>query len=574
MKSFFKLLLVLLLVAVLVAGVYWFFFRYRTDVTADLLTKIGDSKMESQSYETAARYYGWANELQPRDVELSLKLAKANREIGNYTRTERALVNAIYGAPERTDLYVELSKVYIEQDKLMDAQQMLDSIANEQVLRELSERRPAAPTIDPPGGYYSEYITVKLEPGDDAACYFTTNGQFPSLSTDAYTAPVELEGGETTVCAVSVDDEGLVSQAVYVGYTVAGVVEDAEFADRTLEEYVQELLHRGSRRLQTDELWSITELTLPEGLTTLDDLHYFTGLTSLTAHGLPEMDYSALLSMPGLTYLDLSGCTITTETLSQIAACPKLETLNLSGCGLSNLNPLAPMTTLKTLDLSDNSISAIGMLTGLTELESLNLSKNALTVLPDMAHWSRLLKLDLSYNALTTIASLYVCVSLQELNISHNRLTGINAVGSLVLLTKLDASNNQVQDVGSLRTLTKLTEFTMRDNKLLSIDFLANIPSITDVDIDYNDVTAVPDFPDDCKLVNFSAAHNFLEDLSGLGGLQNLSYVNADYNNITDISVLADCPNLTQVNVYGTYVRDPSVLGENDVIVNFTPVFG
>ena len=58
--------------------------------------------------------------------DLALKLAQAYRNSSNFTQTERTLVNAIYASPDDTRLYVALSKVYVEQDKLMDAQQMLD----------------------------------------------------------------------------------------------------------------------------------------------------------------------------------------------------------------------------------------------------------------------------------------------------------------------------------------------------------------------------------------------------------------------------------------------------------------
>ncbi len=573
MKKAIKIILPLFLVLVLLVVGYWFFFQARTDLTAQGLIRLGDWLETGQHYRLAINSFSMANKLQPQDADLALKLAQAYRNSSNFTQTERTLVNAIYASPDDTRLYVALSKVYVEQDKLMDAQQMLDNIANPTVLAELSSRRPLAPTISPEGGYYSEYITVSLEPGDDAACYFTTDGQYPSLARDLYSAPVELPGGETKVCAVAVDDEGLVSPAIYVGYTVAGVVEDVTFADPTLEHYVQELLHRGSRKLQTDDLWSITELELPEGLTTLEDLQYFTGLTRITGHDLAEMDFSPLASMPDLKVLELNRCALTSENLEVIGACGNLERLKLTSCGLSNITALGQLTALKTLDLWDNSINSIAALTTCGNLEELYVGQNALTTLPPMAGLKNLRILDLSYNALESVTPLSVCSEIRELYVEHNKLIALTAIGALRALQRMDASNNQVEDASPLAGCTNLVSFVMTDNKLTNVDFLANAKALEEINIDYNDVQAVPPFTTDCALVKFSAAHNFLNDLSGLAGLEHLTYVNADYNNITDIAVLSDCPVLAQVNVYGTYIRDDGVLGDKGVVVNFTPGF-
>ena len=49
------------------------------------------------------------------------------------------------------------------------------------------------------------------------------DSSYPSKEKNAYTGPIELTGGETAICAVAVNDEGLVSTAVYGGYTVSGI---------------------------------------------------------------------------------------------------------------------------------------------------------------------------------------------------------------------------------------------------------------------------------------------------------------------------------------------------------------
>ena len=570
MRKALKIILPLILVLILLITAYWFLFQYRRDITAGVFLRVGDGRVEAKKYADALTWYGYANQLEPSNVETAIKLAEAYRNSGNYTKTEYVLVNAIYASPDNVDLYMTLSRVYVEQDKLMDSQIMLDQVRNEAVLAQLSALRPEAPVVSPEGGFYSDRISVTVEHSGNSSCYISVGGGFPS-SDDYYEGPIELPLGETTVCAVAVSSEGLVSPATYVGYTVAGVIEDAVFADEAFEHYVQELLNRGDRSMKTNDLWSVTALDLPEEVQSLEDLRYFTGLSELTIHSLGTGDLSLLPTLTSLKKLNLSGCQLTSEQLTQVGSCRNLEELRLSGCGLSNISPLEGLEKLRYLDLSDNSINNLGPISECTTLETLLLNSNAVTSVNALNKLTNLRVLNLSHNVVKSLTHLAQCTAMRELNVSNNELTSLAGLEFMAELQILDASNNKVLEVPQLAGCKKLRIFTMTDNLLTSIDFLNEIRTIEEVNIDYNDVVAVPSFLSDCKLARFSAAHNFLDDLSGLAGLPSLNYVNADYNNITDISVLASCPNLTQVNVFGTYIHDGGELEANGVIVNYTP---
>ena len=573
MKRTLKIVIPIVLILAILIGAYWYFIRTNPKLTAGLCTDVADWMMSKDHPSVAVWFYGRARVLDPLNGELSLKLSNAYRRNGNFTMTERTLVKAIQDAPDNTELYLTLSSVFVQQDKLLDAQKMLDNLVNDSVIADISAIRPAAPTVSPEGNRYNDYITVELTGSGKDTIYYTIDGSFPSLVGDAYNGPFQLAAGETTVCAIAVGENGLVSPATYVGYTVAGVVEDVTLHDAALEAQVRETLHIDTRTLRTDDLWKITELHLPEGLTSTEDLPYFTGLTKLVIWDKGTLDYSFLSGLYALRHLELDHCSLSSEDLAKIAAMPNLEELILTNCGLSNISPLGRLTGLKLLDLTDNSINDINALIPLNALESLYLGHNALTALPVFAGYQSLHTLDLSYNALTDISPLAACPSIQKLNISNNRLTSISAVGSLPALTFLNASVNQVEDVSALAACTNLDTFIMEDCLIKTIDFLNDIASIREVDIDYNEIVAAPQFREDCLLESFSAMHNYLEDLTGLSGLQYLVIVNADYNNVRDISVLADCPVLAQVNVYGTYVHDGGVLTEKGVVVNYTPAF-
>jgi tetratricopeptide (TPR) repeat protein len=576
MKKTLKLVIPILIILALLAGGYWFFFQYRVDITTGLLRDFAESQFNSGHYSMAIRCYNWANDLDPQNADEAMKLAEAYHKSGNYTKTEFVLVNAIQDAPDDVRLYETLSKIYVEQDKLLDAQQMLDSVSDEQAKAALAAKRPAAPTLSPDADFYSEYIAIELQQTDpDAACYFTLDGRYPSKDTDCYSGPMQLRGGQTTVKAVALSENGLVSPLTTGVYTIAGVVEDVEFHDPALLSYTQELLLRGDRTIRTDDLWGIEELTLPAGIANTEDLAHFTGVKKLVGRDLAELDYSFLEAMSELNYLELDGCVLTDKILRQIAACPSLEVLILHNCGLSNLAPLEGMDGLRVLDLTENSVSSLYSLakTGIDSLEELYLGHNALTNLAELRSFTSLKILDLSYNAIANVSGIASCPSLERLNLSHNRVASVTPLSALTNLVWFDGSFNKVTEVDMMAPCTKLQSFIMTDNKLESVDFLAGCPELREVNVDNNDVVKTPAFQKDCPLESFSAIHNFLDDLSGLSGLSHLKMVNADYNNISDISVLKDCPVLVQVNVYHTNVHEGGELAESGVIVNFTPDF-
>lgn len=571
MKKALKIIIPILLVLILLITAYWFFFKYRSDITANLFEHWGDRKADAGDYNGAMKLYSIAHDLDPNDTELSLKLADAYRSTGNYTKAEYIIVHAIYADPENVDLYLILSGIYVEQDKMMDAQLMLDHVSNETVREQLEAMRPAAPVITPDGGKYSDYISITATYDKDTTCYVTTDGEFPSLKQEPYSEPIALEGGETTVCAITVSDNGLVSTAVYAGYTIAGVIEDAVFNDPALEAYVQELLSKEGRTLQTDDLWGVKELEIPETVTDLSDLHYFVGLETLTAHDIPSAEYSFLAEMPHMKNLNLSGCGISSAAMEYIGDCKELENLDLSNCGLSNISSLSTLTTLKVLNLDDNSINDLAGLSKCTSLEELHICRNAVTSVVPLSSLKSLKILDISLNSIDTVEPISKCTSLSELNVSNNKLTDLQGIGSLKNLTSLNASKNEIGSVDGIENCKMLEVFDLSDNKLTDISGLANIKTLTDINIDYNDVLAVPNFADDCTLVSFSAAHNFLENCEGLAGLPNLNFVNMDYNNIRDISCLLSCNRLVQVNVFGTYIKNVTEFTNRGIIVNYDP---
>ena len=574
MKKALRVILPLLLVVLILGGGFWYFKTYQGALLSDFLASRGDAAMESERYGRAVRYYQWAWDLDDSDPDLAIRLAAAYRGDDNYTKAEFTLVNAISKTPEEIDLYLALSETYVLQDKLLDASEMLDNIANETARTELTQMRPEAPELTPESGYYTEYISVSASAAE-GTIYMSVDGSFPSVENGAYTEPVQLSAGESKAVAVTVGENYLVSSATYAAYTIGGVVEEVTLSASALDAYVRELLGVDSESvLMTNQLWTITEMTISSEVTSLEDLKYFTGLKSLTIQNRQTDDFGFLSNLSQLEQVDFSGSLITTQTIELLGNQKNLKHLNLSSCGVSNLSGLSGCTQLEYLNLNNDQVADLSPLSGCTNLTELYLSGNAVTALDDIAALTSLQKLDLSYNAVQNLGALAACTQLSELNISHCSLVDLSAVGSLTSLTVLNASANELESISGLENCTNLTKVDLSDNKLTSVDALGQIDSLKEININYNDVVNVPSFSSSSQLEKFYADHNFLEDLSGLANCPNLNYVTLDYNNISNINVLADCPNLVEVNVFGTNIHSADAvqtLLDRGIIVNYDP---
>ena len=565
MKKLLITLLVLLLLGGLIFGLLYFFW------TAENFALLGQRAVAEQNYSRAVTFYEIASDLDPENPEYSLALADASIADGNYTKAERYLVNAIRIAPS-AELYCKLSAVYVSQDKLLDAQEMLDNINDPAISSQVDALRPLAPTLSHESGEYDEYISIELQ-SQNGSIYYSLDEQYPSTAGSLYDEPIVLVTGENHLSAIVVDENGLVSSLVTADYLIYGVVEEVTFASAELEAYVRDSLYLArTAPITTQDLWAFTELTLSSDITDYSDLRYFVNLTSLTIQESSVEDYSFLAYTPELRSLDLYDSTVTTEAMALIGTLSKLETLNLSSCGLSNISALAGNTALVSLDLSENSVSDLSPLSGMELLTDLNLRSNAISSLEALRGLSALVALDISENNISDLSALESCVKLETLHADGNTISSLDVLASMPKLSVLSLSRNVIADISALSACTALTRLEVSENQLSSVDVIAELDSLTYLDASYNAITALPPLEDTAPLQQINVAYNQIEDISTLAGLISLYYVNVDYNeNLEDIECLAACYLLAKVDAFGTKVTEVTKLLDMSVIVNYDP---
>lgn len=570
MKKFLRFLVSLLLAVTIIASIGWYLLVYDRDFTRDALLSqaryhdlYGNSRLSSWFYDMAYEHSG-------RDENVAIELANQYKADGNYTKAEVTLSNAIRNKGT-VELYTALCKTFVQQDKLMDAVAMLENIGDPAMKDALSKLRPSTPAASHESGYYSQYIDVELS-SSAGTLYYTTDGEYPSIRGSIYANPISLEAGETTIYAISVDNTGLVSNPVVLGYTVGGVIEPAVFADDAMEAEIRNVLGvTESNIIYTNVMWDITEFTVPAASGSLADLALMPYLKSLTIHDLKLGTLSDLSALAKLETLDLSGCTFPAEELEVLANLPSLKKLNLSNCSLSTIAALKGSSSLTSLNLSSNTLRNLEVLSEMGTLTELNLKHNAVTGLNALSSLNNLETLDISFNAVTDLSPLSSCVKLNWLDAGNNQLSNLRGAENLPLLTYLSLDYNSLTDISLLSGCTELTNLSIANNQISDISKLSALVKLDILDFSYNSVTSLPDWQSGCMLRTIDGSYNALTSIDNLAGLEQLSYVYMDYNNLTSVNALANSYRLVQVNVYGNDIDTVAALTEHDIIVNYDP---
>ena len=571
MKKATRFLVSLMLGLLIFASVFWYLFIYDRDFTRDTLLSQarfqalhGNSRLSSWFYDAAYSFSG-------HDENVAIELANQYKKVGNYTKAELTLTTSIHDQPT-VELYTALSKVYVEQDKLLDAVQMLGSISNPAIAQEIDALRPTAPEADQESGFFSQYIDVHLSSNADTV-YYTTDGTYPSVEGSVYDGGISLPAGETKVCAIAVNKDGLVSPVTTLDYTVTGVIEKVKFTDAAMEAAMRELIHVSSTStVYTDALWGITEFTAPEDVKDFSDLKYLPNLTKLNIREQNIPTLESLSPLSRLVVLDLTGSTFPAEDLQVLASLPSLSSLTMAECSLSTIAGLENAANLTYLDLHDNTLRNLDVLETMPSLAELDLQHNAVTDLGKLSGLDKLVKLNIGFNAVTTLAPLSSCTRLTWLNADNNQITTLDGVDKLTALTDFSVNNNKIVGVSQLAGLTALQNLGIASNSVSDITMLNGLTKLQSFDFSGNNaISELPDWPDGCALTTIDGSYNTLTSIDSLRNMQNLTHVYMDYNQITNIDALQDCYCLVQVNVFGNAIADVSALRSKDIIVNYDP---
>lgn len=567
-----KIIIPILLVIVIIASIGWYFLSYDRDITRDILLSYARHLDKRENYTMATFFYDLAYDFGGKDDAIAIEIARQHREYGNYTKAEYTLHNAIINGPS-VDLYVAYCQTFVEQDKLLDAVNLLDNIDDPKIKAEIDAMRPLAPNAYPLPGEYDENIPINLT-SSQGKVYATTQGTYPSQKRHLVNGPIQIGDGITTIHTITVSPNGLVSTIEKLDYKVTNVIRKVIFEDPAIERMIREQLGvSDSLQIFTNDLWEIESLVIPADAVTLADLSLFPNLKSLAIQHGDFPNLFALADLVSLEDLVITYTELSTGDLEAISRIPNLTKLTLTNCGLSDISPLAPLSKLEWLDLNNNTIRDLTALEGMTELTYLDLSHNAVVSLGSLSKLTKLQELDLSYNSITSTAPLSGCKNLAYLTINNNSLTSLSGLGDLKNLGVLSAAFNKLTNVSALANNQNLVDLDISNNSITDISALASLNNLYSLNFSNNKVKKIPTFGENSQLTTIDGSKNQISTLKPLAGLEYLQSIKMDYNTgVTKIDSLTACPNITSISVYGTGVRDISAFKDTDVIIMYQPV--
>lgn len=573
MKKATKFLVPLLLGLAILGSIFWYLFIYDRAFTRDML--LGQARYQDLhgNSRLSSWFYDMAYDFSGHDDNVAIELANQYKGDGNYTKAEFTLTHTIAAQPT-VDAYTALCKTYVEQDKLQDAVDLLENVSDPTIKEQLEALRPKAPEADQKPGFYSHYLDIRLT-SDGNTIYYSTDGNYPSTAKNLFAESITLSDGETHLQAIAVNELGLVSPVAQLSYTVTGVIKEVTFIDPVMEEAIRAAISADADDLiLSNQLWDITEFTVPDGVLVLEDLAVLPNLTKLSVTPQLLSTLSPLTNLSKLEELDLTGCRFDAEELKHLAVMPALKKLNITDCGLSTIADLENAVGLHSLIAGSNTLRNLDVLSTMVTLREINLQRNAVTQLDALQNLAQLETLDISFNAVEDLGPLSGCENLTWLDASNNQLRKLAPISGLKKLTFLALEYNNLTSVEALPGLTELTNLSIASNQVTDISSLSTLTKLEVFDFSSNQITALPNWGDDCALTTIDGSYNQLTSLDHLKNMHSLTHVFMDYNLLTNIDALADCYCLVQVNVFGNEIKDVEKLRDKDIIVNYDPTYG
>lgn len=305
-------------------------------------------------------------------------------------------------------------------------------------------------------------------------------------------------------------------------------------------------------------------LNKPTGEITASDMET---LHSLEAMGMEIDDLRGLEYAKNLSRLNLSdNLIIDLEILSDLT---NLTELNLGGNQINDLRPLGGLINLSRLELWDNRITDISALASLINLTELVLRNNQISDVSVLGGLTKLNRLVLGNNKISDVSSLGALINLRILDLGMNQVNDITAIGKLENLSNLVLAHNLITDFKSIEHLENLIHLDISGNELQDMTdeslktIIVTIPDVyletairEEIDKPTGDITAY----DMSQLSRFEVIGNKITDLTGIEYAINLVELNLVSNQITDITAVEGLRNLNRLQLVHNQIKDISAI--------------
>lgn len=296
-------------------------------------------------------------------------------------------------------------------------------------------------------------------------------------------------------------------------YDAAVGLAKAWFGSGNAEKAVQILTARSELYEHTDEMDAlIEEYNITMGIypvVVIGGKEITTNTTTIFLDNIPltQEDKDKLATFTEMVTLDVTNCGLT--DIEFLKDCNKLMSVTLTENPISDFTPLYNKPDLRTLFINDTAITDYTQLHALAGITKLNANGNWIKqsdrdalfnalpgceVIAGLAGYlivdvningtvysSDVQELNLSGTGLSDITPLKQFSNVSVLNLSDNRLSWITPMEDMTTISTLDLSGNRISNISALSGLYRLSVLNLNDNPITDLSPLAGKTTLTEL---------------------------------------------------------------------------------------------
>jgi len=337
------------------------------------------------------------------------------------------------------------------------------------------------------------------------------------------------------------------------------------FTDEALESIVREELGKTEGDITVAEAEAVTELDLQlpgtdwsiPRISDLSDLKYFPNLTSLNLSWAMNkqggVDLAPLSALTKLENLALA-CTMVKD-IQPLSRLINMKDLQLWGMrDIMDISPLASMTELEKLWISDNLISDLSPLSGMTKLTALTIEDNMISDVSPLVALSSLKCLKLAGNPVkdyTPLSNIFTGLEERDFELLDHSVPITFSdpvleakVRKSMGVPKGDITPEMAEAVTELYLGNEWQEVIPEEDKINEIKSLRYFPNLFKIDLYFNNIADNASY------------------LTVLKAMPELGILNLNANKLNSYFELAVCKNLRSLDICGNQGGDLSPLSE------------
>ena len=234
----------------------------------------------------------------------------------------------------------------------------------------------------------------------------------------------------------------------------------------------------------------------------------------------------------------------------------QIRNLSLGMIKVSDLTPLARLTSLRHLSLSGTQVSDLTPLARLTSLRFLSLSGTQVSDPTPLAHLTLLQVLSLSGTQVSDPTPLARLTSLQYLLLDHTQVSDLTPLARLTSLQYLSLDDTQVSDLTLLTRLTSLRDLSLIGTEVSNLTPLAHLTLLQILSLSGTQISDLTPLARLTSLQYLSLDHTQVSDLTPLARLTSLQRLRLADTDVSDLTPLVGLPSLEYIDIKNTLVSE------------------